>query len=81
MRIAEAPDLVAFPVVDAYSVSYVCDTALDGCGSLLSDVDDCVRAFAIHVNGGGFVDWPLSDELSVGGEDLHSVALSVADDY
>lgn len=67
-------------VVYAYAVAYVCDSALDWCGSLLSDVYDCVLSLAFDAHGGSFVDLPLSDEVSVGCEYLHPVALSVAYD-
>ena len=52
-----------------------------GAGSLFSDVDGCVRAFACDFNAAGFVGRPLADEFAFGGEDFDAVAFAVADDY
>ncbi len=80
MGVAETVENVALPVVDADAVSDVGDASLDGSRALLSDVYDCVGAFACDLDAGCFVYGPLADEFAFGGEDFDAVVFSVADD-
>ena len=81
MGVAETVDHVAFPVVDADSVAYAGDAALDWGWTLLADVDGGVEPFANDIDGACFVSGPLANKFAIGGEDLDAVTLAVADDY
>ena len=81
VRIPKAVEHVAFPVEDANAVSDVGDTALDGCRSLLADVNSCVGSLASDFDATSFVGRPLANKFTVSGEDFDAVAFPVADDY
>ena len=81
VRVAEAVEHVALPVVDADAVADVGYTALHRRGALFPDKHGRVSPFADDFDAARFMSGPLAYKLAVGGEDLHTVALTVAHDH